>query len=120
MTGPRLLPSEVPIGDGSSIEGRAVEAYFREKGLDDITLEGLNKDYPHDPAACLVFMSNEAFAFFLPAFMRISLERYSTAGAIPEAVVGRLQDMAQGRDDERRDTLLRVYSRKDLAAVAEF
>ena len=113
------LSPNVPIGEGASIEARAVEAYFRSKRARDISINELARDY-HDPAACLVFMSNEAFAFFLPAFMRIALEDYAISGAIPEAVVGRLLAMAEGRDNERRDAVLRTYSKDELASVAKF
>jgi hypothetical protein len=111
---------EIPMGEGGSIEAQAVERYFRSKRVEDVTLSALKKEYPHDPAACLVFMTDAAFAYFLPAFMRIALDDYSEAGAIPEAVVGRLLAMAEGRDNQRRDFLLRHYTPAQIAAVATF
>jgi hypothetical protein len=112
--------SEIPIGEGGSIEAQAVERYFRSKRVEDLTLAALKQEYPHDPAACLVFMTDAAFAYFLPGFMRIALDDYSDAGSIPEAVIGRLLAMAEGRDNQRRDFLLGSYSAAQLAAVATF
>jgi Family of unknown function (DUF6714) len=114
------FPHDRPIGRGGSIEAKAVETYFRDKTLDDVRLEGLKRDYPHDPAACLVFMTDEAFAFFLPAFMRIALDDYKVADSIPEAVINRLVDMAEGRDNERRDAVLQSYSRADVDSISRF
>ena len=116
----RSFPQDRSIGQGGSIEARAVEAYFRGKSADDIQLSGFKRDYPHDPAACLVFMTDEAFAFFLPAFMRIALDDYEVADSIPEAVINRLVEMAEGRDDARRDAVLERYSAAEVESIAQF
>ena len=116
----QLFPRDRPIGHGHSIEAKSVEQYFRNRTLDSITLDSLNNDYPHDPAACLVAMTNEAFAFFLPAFMRIALNDYKRANVIPEAIINRFVEMAEGRDDERRNAILATYSTSALEGIASF
>jgi len=116
----RVAPSLSRIGRGDSIEARSVDQFFRGRRLSDVTLETLHSEYPHDPAACLVFMAAPAFAAYLPAFMRIALERYEDSGSIPEAVVHRLREMAEGRDEERRDEVVSKYSGAQLLAIAEF
>ncbi len=114
------FPKDLAIGSGTSIESRAVERFFRDKTIGDISLAALRAGYSHDPAACLVFMTNEAFAFFLPAFLRISLDEYDAADAIPGAVINRLVEMAEGHDNGRRDAVMRSYTREQLGAIADF
>lgn len=113
-------PDQKPIGLGNSSEAKAVERFFRGKRLQDVSLSSLRKEYHHDPSAALVFMTEDAFAFFLPAFMRIALEDYESADAIPEAVINRFLEMAEGRDMERRQAIIRRYSPEQIKAIADF
>ena len=71
-------------------------------------------------SACLAFMTDEAFAFFLPAFMRIALDEYEESDSIPDAVIHRLREMALGRDDARRNAILERYTAAQLRAIAAF
>jgi hypothetical protein len=108
------------VTDGDGLEARAVEEFFSGRSLSEITLQRLTDGYMHDPAACLVFMTPEAFAFFLPAFMRIALEDYDHADVIPEVVIGRFVEMAEGRDDERLAAIRSSYSTPQIRCVADF
>lgn len=53
--------------------------------------QGLSSDFPHDvlcanPLA-LAFMTPEAFAWFLPAFMVVSVTQYSESGTLTSTVI---------------------------------
>jgi hypothetical protein len=109
-----------PVSLRDSIESNDVDDFFRGKSLADITLTVLNESYPHDPSACLVFMTSQAFAFFLPAFMKIALEEYEQADVIPEVVIRRFVEMAEGRDKERLDSIVSTYSPSQLRAIGQF
>lgn len=101
-------------------EAAAVSRYFSGRTIDDVTLDSLSSEYSHDPAACLSFLTPQAFALFLPAFMRIALEQYEEANAIPEVVISRLLHIADGTDIERKDVLVDSYSPAQKREVAEF
>lgn len=97
-----------------------MENFFRTRRRFDVTLDSLKQGYSHDPSACLAFMSDDAFAFFLPAFMKISLEDYDRADVIPEVVIGKLKRMGEGADGDRRDAVLRQYVPQQVRAIVDF
>lgn len=105
---------------GNSLEAIYVEKFFYGRSQDEITFEQLKLNYNHDSSACLSFMLPEAFAFFLPAYMRIALEDYDKSDAIPDGVIYDLLEIAKGNDQERLSAILSSYSRVQLKAVATF
>lgn len=52
--------------------------------------------------------------------MRIALEDYRHADVIPEVVIGRFLEMAEGRDSQRLEAILSSYSTPKIRAVANF
>ena len=92
-------PGDSQLVSGNTIEHNQVAAYFRGKHWSDVTLEWLN-DYVGDPSACLWFMTPAAVRFYLPAYLRISLEHYHTSNAIPDAVIHMLELAATERNGE--------------------
>ncbi|MBU9387923.1 DUF6714 family protein [Burkholderia multivorans] len=115
-----FFPSDEPIGYGGGIEPRDVEDFFRRRRRFDVTLGDLNNVYEHDPSACLGFMLPRAFAFFLPAFMKISILDYEEADVISDTVVYRLCDMAKGRADDNPSAVLSSYTHEQLEVIPNF
>jgi hypothetical protein len=112
--------SQTSITMGSSMEAEDISKFLSDRNAADITLDVLNSSYPHDPAACLAFMTPTAFAFFLPVWMRISLNDYERADVIPETVIGYLLALAEGKNPERLSAIRSSYSREQLSLVAKF
>ncbi|MBF5008010.1 DUF6714 family protein [Burkholderia pseudomultivorans] len=115
-----FFPSGEPIGYGGGIEPRDVEDFFRRRRRFDVTLSDLKNVYEHDPSACLGFMLPRAFAFFLPAFMKISILDYEEADVISDTVVYRLCDMAKGRADDNLSAVLSSYTHEQLELIPNF
>ncbi len=125
----REFPQGKAVTSGNSLEASYVESFFSGRSQVEITFDLLKSAYSHDPSACLSFMLPDAFAFFLPAYMRIALENYEEADAIPDAVIFHLLCIAQGGayDEKineeyknRLNAILSSYSVEQLKAVAEF
>ncbi len=68
-----------------------VADYFKGKHWKDITLDGLQKDYPGPHDACLSFMSPEAFRFYLPSYMVIAITEEGSGDTATEAAVNALR-----------------------------
>ncbi len=71
-------------------ECNQVTGFFRGKHWRDITLESLAEEYGGDGAACLAFMTPEAYRFYLPAYMLISIDHPGTGDVLADAAVGSL------------------------------
>jgi hypothetical protein len=57
-----------------SIEGRGMANFFNSKQWTEVTFESLRDGYPHEEAATMAFMTPKAFAYYLPAFMIMSID----------------------------------------------
>src|SRR5258706_13461640 len=104
------IRSDVEIAVGNSIEANDIRIFFAGKKIDEITIDLLNSAYSHDPAACLAFMSPIAFAFFLPLWMKISLNDFDKAYAIPEPVIGYFLALPKVQSRDKLPALFAIYS----------
>lgn len=109
-----------PISGGKRVEPRDIEAFFRRRRRFETSLNELENVYEHDPSAILGFMLPRAFAFFLPLFMKISIVDYDEANVIPDTVVSRLSDMANGRADDNLSAILSSYTHEQLELILVF
>ena len=64
--------------------------YFGGKTWPEITMHGLMYEYEGDPFGAMAFMTDEAFRYYLPSFMMISLEEMEIADLVPSNVCWRL------------------------------
>ena len=118
-----LLPNIVfskAITDRSGIESCAVDDFFRGRKRFDTSLAELRDDYEFDESACLTFMGPDAFAFFLPLFMKLSVFDCEDSDNIPDSVVLKLHRMAIGEADHWLNAILKGYSRDQRNIVVEF
>jgi hypothetical protein len=105
--GSRTLPRDVPV----------FETYYFE--VDTKTLESLARrtsawlDLPRDVLAAnplaLAFMSPEAFAWFLPAYLVTSVERYFETDTLTSSIITHLT--LPDEEDGRQFELSREYAR---------
>lgn len=74
----RRYPGDDRIGERDErypdYEGHRVSAFFRGKDWREITYGSLRDHYPGDASACLHFMLDEAFRYYLPAFLLMALD----------------------------------------------
>ena len=80
-------PGDKNIVQGSSLEAKEIEKFFKGKRWEDITLESLKSNPPMDPSAGLSFMTKEAFQYYLPAYLMITLDYKREADVIPEFTI---------------------------------
>lgn len=108
------------IGDGW--EGDEAERFFRGRSADEVTYETLVDEYRKDWSITPCLLNDEAYVFFLPAFMRVALEDYER-GETPTltvAVVSDFLEMAKGELDSRLLSVLRAFSQEQLGFVADY
>lgn len=109
-----------PTGDlalGNSIESGYVRSYFSGRDWQSIDVESLREGYPGDPAACLSFMTHDAFCYFFPSYLRMAYLEYETADAIFDCIIGKLHAVAFGDLTLRR--VFEAYEPHQLSAIAE-
>jgi hypothetical protein len=115
----------VPAGrEGDRWEYDEVVRFFTGKRIADVTYEALVGDYRKDWTAAHHLMSDQAFAFFLPALMRLSQDHYSdtshNASVLADNLTFMFRRMAEGDMDHRLVPLLKSYSKQQLGAIAKF
>ncbi|KVM59380.1 hypothetical protein WJ58_09230 [Burkholderia ubonensis] len=80
----------------------------------------MREDYECDESACLTFMEPEAFAFFLPLFIKLAIFDCNDADNIPDSLVYKLHRMATGGADSWLEEILKTYSRSQRDVIVEF
>ncbi|MGH7208827.1 MAG: DUF6714 family protein [Nitrospiraceae bacterium] len=80
-------PGDKNIVQGSSLEAKEIESFFKGKRWEEITLESLKTNPPMDSSAGLSFMTKEAFQYYLPAYLMIAIDHKSEADVIPEFTI---------------------------------
>jgi hypothetical protein len=74
---------------GRHAECNQVKEFFRGRSYKDVTLAAF-QDYCGDPSACLCFMRAEAYRYYLPAYMLISIFEYNDADVIVDSLINSL------------------------------
>lgn len=89
-------------------ERNAVLEYFIGKSWGDINYKRLNHDYEMDPSACLSFMSDQAYRYYLPAFLLLCLESYDEADIIVNNVIYSLSPPEDSHSNAMKKFLSRM------------
>lgn len=110
-----LYPGDDNISQGNSLEAGYVASYFKKRDWMSLNVQAMRTEYPGDPSACLTFMTDDAFLYFFPGYMRMACVEYDSADAIFDTVVFRLLDAAEGL--EVRD-IFQKYDPAQLRAIA--
>jgi hypothetical protein len=108
-------PGDANLSASPSIEGKEVSRYFKGKNWADLRVDSMRADYAGDPAACLSFMTDDAFRFYFPGYMRMALLEYETADAIFDAVVSKIARASEPGELRR---VFEKYDRPQLSAIA--
>lgn len=103
---------------GFHLECSQVARHFRGKHWRDLTTDFLRKH-----ADAIFFFSPAAYAYFLPAFLRSSIEDFESADVVPSNVVVSLSRSLSGWKPEQfaqRIKNLTVPQRKAVAAFLRY
>ncbi|ALX10412.1 hypothetical protein P350_02100 [Burkholderia cepacia JBK9] len=115
-----IFSVEKAITNKSGIEACAVDRFFKGRRRFATTLEELRDNYECDESACLGFMEPEAFAFFLPLFMKLAACEYSASNNITDSVVYKLHRMASGDGEDWLVAIQATYTMEQLDVIVEF
>jgi len=102
-------------------EGNQVAHYFKGKRWQDLSYQKLRTDYPADPTACVHFMQDEGFQYFLPGFLTMALD-LNEAGDIADTICGTLNEPprdAPAQDKARFVSRMSGLSSEEKNAVRE-
>jgi len=113
-------PSSI-IGDGWV--GDETERFFRGRQLAEVTCKTLSNEYRSVWWSAHNFLNDEAYLFFLPAFLKIALDDFKEnegARMLADALAHSFLRMAKGEQDHRLLPILQTYSREQLGEVAQF
>lgn len=117
-------PGDKNLVQGSSLEAKEIESFLKGKRWEDITLESLRSNPPMDPSACLSFMTREAFQYYLPAYLAITLDHKREADVIPEFTIRALSiPEIPASDRNRYESRLANFTtaqRKVIKSVLEY
>lgn len=107
---------------GDKWVGDETERFFRGRALRDVNYQTLSSSYRGVWWAAHNYLNEEAYLFFLPAFLRVALYDFEKEGAaqLADALANGFLRMAQGQHDDRLRPLLAAYSDPQLRAIAEF
>jgi hypothetical protein len=72
------------------LEKRQVAEFFRGRDWCDIDLQTLRREYRGDESACLIFMTPEAFRYYLPSYLMICIDSYELADITYDTTIRRL------------------------------
>lgn len=102
-------------------EGNQVARYFKGKRWQDLSYQKLRSEYPADPTACVHFMIDEGFQYFLPGFLTMALD-LNEAGEIADAICSTLTEPARDalpQDKARFASRMDGLSSEEKNAVRE-
>lgn len=106
---------------GNTDEEKALSEYFSNRKISDISLNSLKEEYKYPHNACLCFMAPRAYAFFLPAFMKLAINDTKGDTDIPWVVVScNLLAIAEGKMKKNLEAILISYSKTQLQAITVF
>ena len=99
-------------------EGDAISRFFGGKPWTEISWQSLVDEYAGDPAACLGFMCNDAFRYFLPAFLRICVLKGPDADATYDYTIDHLTPSRSLRAPRAFEKVFSSFSIEQNQAIA--
>lgn len=105
----------------SEYEGNRVAGYFKGKRWQDLSYQKLRSEYTADPAACVHFMADDAFRYYLPGFLTMALD-LNEAGDVADAICGTLTEPSRdvpAEDRARFTSRMSGLSSEEKKAVRE-
>lgn len=115
-------PKDIVTTMGGGSEPTHIVSYFTGKIWSEITIKNASDDrYSGDLSSALLFMTDEAFKYFLPAYLLMLLNEIDTADLIVERVFYRLTLPAEGQADRAAcEKKFDLFSREQKQLIARF
>lgn len=102
-------------------ERDAIKTFFKGKDWRDINIEWLSHEYPQDPSACLGFMTPQAFRYYLPAYLLVSIDNLPESDVTPETTVWALTaPETPGPDMDRFVARMDGLTKRQAQAIKSF
>lgn len=102
-------------------EGNQVARYLKGKRWQDLSYQKLRAEYPADPTACVHFMIDEGFQYYLPGFLTMALD-LGEAGDVADAICGALTEPSRDvpeQDKTRFASRMNGFSNDERNALRE-
>lgn len=102
-------------------EGNQVARYFSGKRWQDLSYQKLRTEYSADPTACVHFMLDEGFRYYLPGFLTMALA-FNEAGDIADTICATLtepSDDAPPQDKARFVSRMSGLTGEEKTAIRE-
>jgi len=115
---PETASAPAKVTDKDSVEAIQIQNYFAGKLWTEIDWDWLNK-YIGDPSACLFFMTQEAYIYYLPCYMKVSLLEYDAADVMPYTLLNIFSRFAKDHEDSFCNKL-QMLTYKQRKVVATF
>jgi len=100
------------------LERDAISKLFGSKQWTEISWQSLNEEYSGDPAACLGFMSHDAFRYFLPAYLRLCVLLGLDADATYDYTINHLTPSKSLRSASDFETVFSEFTEEQNQAIA--
>ena len=113
--GGRSPPAVSNLVRSASLEAQQIMGFFAGKKWSDITLKTLQNDYVGDGSACLWFMTPEAAAYYLPAYLKMAVLDYYAADAISSEFMIKLHRVAEGDENNLAEGLATLNTKQNEA-----
>lgn len=116
-----LRPPARQIADRGStpvtLEALAIEEYFAPLRWQDVSWESL-RDYHGDKAACLYFMSPNAFLYFFPSYLLMTLND----NCMETGLIGQIMPLTYGLETDSRffNLMQRCYNTRQKKCIGYF
>lgn len=106
-------------------EPLAVEAYFTNKKWTDVTLADIKANYSEPMDTCLFYMTDEAYVYFLPAFIIMEITDPVGTDAAGDHMIGSLvlpswRKIRYLEDDDQFIAKFKLYNEKQKSLIATF
>jgi hypothetical protein len=110
-------PGDENISHDNGLEAGYVVSYFKKRNWMSLNVQAMRTEYPGDASACLTFMTDDAFRYFFPGYMKVAFVEYNSADAIFDKVIFRLSDAAENLEMR---VIFEKYDEAQLRAIAQY
>jgi len=109
---------------GDNWEYDAINHYLTGKTIAQVNLNSLTEELEIDWTSVHHLLTNQAFAFFLPSFMKVSQDNFNNpsdySARLADSLCLTLRRMAEGDLSSRLVYLLENYTQPQLSAIAKY
>jgi hypothetical protein len=110
----------ITVHRGRHLEKEEIARHFRGRRWQEISLEGLQSDYPGDASACLAFMTVEAFRYYLPAYLLILIDDFGHADVVYDSTIRKLTRSGDPAEKQLFHERFDAFSDQQKSTIAQF